>query len=77
MGRTALTVACALVLVASAWTAAAPAAGAGDPFEAMGVLRPVPPLQAPGVVFRTLDGRPVRVSDFRGQPVVLTFFTTW
>ncbi len=73
MGRAALTVAGALGLLASAWTAA----GAGDPFEAMGVLRPVPPVRAPGVVFRALDGRPVRVSDFRGQPVILTFFTTW
>lgn len=77
MGRAALTVAGALVLLASAWTTAAPAAGAGDPLEAMGVLRAAPPVQAPRVVFRTLDGRPVRVSDFPGQPVVLTFFTTW
>ena len=77
MGRTALTVACALVLVASAWTAAAPAAGAGDPFEAMQALRPPAPVPAPDVVFRTLDGRVARTGDFRGQPVVLTFFTTW
>lgn len=73
MGRAALTVAGALGLLASAWTAA----GAGDPLETMGVLRAAPPVQAPRVVFRTLDGRPVRVSDFPGQPVVLTFFTTW
>jgi len=26
---------------------------------------------------RTLDGRPARAGDFRGQPVLLTFFTTW
>lgn len=76
MGRAALTVACALVLLASAWPAT-PAAGASDPFEAMKALRPPAPVPAPDVVFRTLDGRPARTGDFRGQPVVLTFFTTW
>jgi len=76
VGRAALTVAGALILLAS-WTGTAPAVGASDPFEAMGVLRPASPVQAPGVVFRTLDGRPVRVGDFPGQPVVITFFTTW
>jgi len=76
VGRAALTVACALVLLAPAW-AAAPAAGASDPFEAMTALRPPAPVPAPDVVFRTLDGRAVRTGDFRGRPVVLTFFTTW
>ena len=76
MGRAALTAAGALVLLASAW-AAAPAAGASDPFEAMTALRPPAPVPAPDVVFRTLDGRAVRTGDFRGRPVVLTFFTTW
>ena len=77
MGRAALTVAGALVLLASAWTAGALAAGAGDPLEAMTALRPPATVPAPDVVFRTLDGRPARAGDFHGQPVVLTFFTTW
>jgi cytochrome oxidase Cu insertion factor (SCO1/SenC/PrrC family) len=75
VGRAALTVA-GLVLLASTWPAT-PAASAGDPFEAMNALRPSAPVPAPDVVFRTLDGRPARTGDFRGQPVVLTFFTTW
>ena len=76
MGRAALTAAGALVLLASAW-AAAPAAGASDPFQAMQALRPPAPVPAPDVVFRTLDGRVARTGDLRGRPVVLTFFTTW
>lgn len=76
MGRAALTVAGALVLVASAWPAAR-AAGASDPFDVMQALRPPAPVPAPDVVFRTLDGRVARTGDLRGQPVVLTFFTTW
>ena len=64
----------ALVLAAgvSLSTAAEP-----DPLQAMSALRVVPPAAAPDVVFHTLDGRPARLDVFRGQPVVLTFFTTW
>jgi len=77
MGRAALTVAGAVILLASAWTAGAPAGGAGDPLAAMTALRPAAPVPAPDVVFRTLDGRPARAGDFRSRPVLLTFFTTW
>jgi hypothetical protein len=48
-----------------------------DPFEAMGVLRVVPPAPVPDLAFRALDGRLVRLRDLRGKPVVLGFFTTW
>ncbi|MBI5379622.1 MAG: redoxin domain-containing protein [Nitrospirae bacterium] len=24
-----------------------------------------------------LDGKPVKLSDFRGKPIVLAFFATW
>jgi hypothetical protein len=48
-----------------------------DPFEAMAIDRVTAPTPAPDVVFRTLDGREVRVGDLRGQLVLLGFFTTW
>lgn len=32
---------------------------------------------APDFTAQDLDGRPVRLSDYRGQPVVLNFFASW
>ena len=32
---------------------------------------------APPFALRGLDGKPLRTSDFRGQPVVLDFWATW
>jgi peroxiredoxin len=32
---------------------------------------------APDFLLRTLDGRPVRLSDYRGQVVLLNFWATW
>ncbi len=32
---------------------------------------------APDMAFTTVDGRAYRLSDFRGQPVMLWLFTTW
>jgi peroxiredoxin len=43
----------------------------------MQALRLVTPVPAPDVAFRALDGRPARLSELRGRPVLLTFFTTW
>ena len=48
-----------------------------DPFDAMAIDRVATPTPAPDMVFRTLDGREVRVGDLRGQLVLLGFFTTW
>jgi hypothetical protein len=48
-----------------------------DPFDAVAIDRVAAPTPAPDVVFRTLDGRQVRVGDLRGQLVLLGFFTTW
>lgn len=62
----------ALMLVASPT-----AADEARLFEAMGVLRVTPPAPAPDVAFQGPDGNPVRLSAFRGRPVLLTFFTTW
>ncbi len=52
-------------------------AGAADPLEAMGVLRPAAPEPAPDIAFTTIDGREVRIRDFRGKRILLGFFTTW
>ena len=67
----------AVALVVLAATAMAPAAQEKNPFEAMDALRLPSPMPAPDVAFQSLDGRPVHVSQFRGRPVLLTFFTTW
>ncbi|MBI4638629.1 MAG: hypothetical protein HY727_20005 [Candidatus Rokubacteria bacterium] len=67
----------AAALVAMALTVGSAAADEARLFEAMGVLRVTPPAPAPDVAFRGLDGNPVRLSAFRGRPVLLTFFTTW
>ncbi|AEH47705.1 TlpA disulfide reductase family protein [Parageobacillus thermoglucosidasius] len=32
---------------------------------------------APDFSLRTLDGQAVRLSDFRGKPVIVNFWTTW
>lgn len=48
-----------------------------DPFVSFQALRVMPPVPAPDVTFRTLDGRPVSLAMLRGRPVLLTFFTTW
>jgi len=76
VGRPALTLAAATVLLLSAM-GAAPTAQERNPFEQMQALRLVKPVQAPAVVFRTLEGRQARLGELRGRPVLLTFFTTW
>jgi CRISPR/Cas system-associated protein Cas7 (RAMP superfamily) len=65
----------ALVLLLSGGVAGA--AANRDPFDAMVVDRVAEPAPAPGVVFRTLDGREARVDGLRGKLVLLGFFTTW
>ena len=77
MGRAALTIAAALVLLV-AWPANAERAG-GEPdvFKAMAVVRPATPTPAPDVAFVALDGHRVRLRELRGKPVLLGFFTTW
>lgn len=77
MGRSALGVAVALALLIAALARATPAAETQDTFEAMAALRPAAPAPAPDLVFRSLEGREVRLRDLRGRPVLLGFFTTW
>jgi len=41
------------------------------------ITRCVPPRLLPAAAFRTLDGSPKTLADFRGKPVVLNFWATW
>ena len=71
-----MTVAVIAASLAFAWRLAGEA-GAVDPFEAMGVLRPAAREPAPDVEFTTLDRRDGRIRDLQGNPILLGFLTTW
>lgn len=49
----------------------------GHLWQAVGVARASPPVDAPGFGLRDLAGRSVRLADFRGRLVMLYFWTTW
>ncbi len=53
-----------------------PAMGAEDVFARMGVQRPANLDLAPDLELSSLDGRTVRIKDFRGKVVLLGFFST-
>ncbi|MBI2461844.1 MAG: hypothetical protein HYV61_10220 [Candidatus Rokubacteria bacterium] len=55
---------------------AVPSAAVADPSAALGVERPARPGPAPELALPSLDGKVVRLQDFRGQVVLLGFFTT-
>jgi cytochrome oxidase Cu insertion factor (SCO1/SenC/PrrC family) len=76
VGRRALS-ALALGLLLAAGADADPATEASALLQAMEALPAAPRAPAPDVVFQTLEGKRARLADFRGRPVVLTFFTTW
>ena len=76
MGFAALSVAVPMLLLAGLADIAI-AGGEPDVFTAMAVLRPAAPPPAPDVAFVSLDGRVMRLREFRGKPVLLGFFTTW
>ena len=42
-----------------------------------GVQRPQEKKQAPAFSLKGLDGNQVSLSDFRGKPVLITFWATW
>jgi cytochrome oxidase Cu insertion factor (SCO1/SenC/PrrC family) len=51
------------------------AAGAAkDPFSAMRVRRVASPIPAGNLVLRSIEGRQIRLSDFRGKAVLVEFF---
>lgn len=61
-----------LATVAAAQPTAAPAA-----WEKMGVQAYESPKPAPAFALPALDGRTVRVEDYRGKALLLFFWATW
>ena len=69
MKRFALT----LLLVA---LAAAPLGAAAD-FTTFGMTAYEPPKAAPAFTLPDLDGKPVKLEDYRGKALLLFFWATW
>ncbi len=71
--------AAASVLAAALWTTVAAAQPAAAPtvWEKMGVSRYESPRPAPAFALPALDGRTVRLEDYRGKPLLLFFWATW
>jgi cytochrome oxidase Cu insertion factor (SCO1/SenC/PrrC family) len=68
------------VLAAALWAtvaAAQPAAAPSPAWEKMGVVVYESPKPAPAFALPALDGRTVRLKDYRGKPVLLFFWATW
>ena len=59
-----------LVFLGAAWCGSATLAMSARPAHAGDV-------SAPAFSVRTLDGKTVRLSDFKGKPVVVDFWATW
>jgi len=56
---------------------AALAAAATPDFAAMHIQPYEPPKPAPALALPDLDGKTVRLEDFRGKVVLLFFWATW
>ena len=52
-------------------------AGAAPDFASLQVQSYQPPKPAPTFALPSLDGRTVRLEDFRGKVVLLFFWATW
>ena len=67
------------VLAAALWATAAAAQPAAAPavWEKMGVTVYESPKPAPAFALPTLDGRTVRLEDYRGKALLLFFWATW
>ena len=52
-------------------------AGAAPDFASLQVQSYQPPKPAPAFALPSLDGRTVRLEDFRGKVVLLFFWATW
>ena len=66
-----------LALGAASVVAAAGPAIAGPDFGAMQVQPYEPPKPAPAFALPDLDGKTVRLEDFRGKVLLLFFWATW
>lgn len=56
---------------------APPAAAATHYFQVLGLQPPKEEVEAPDFSLKDLNGRNVRLADFRGKVVFLNFFATW
>ena len=57
--------------------AAAPLGAAAADFGALGLIPYEPPKAAPALTLPDLDGRQVKLEDYRGKGLLLFFWTTW
>jgi cytochrome c biogenesis protein CcmG/thiol:disulfide interchange protein DsbE len=48
-----------------------------DPFEQLGVTRPLTSKPAPDFVLKDIYGQSISLAQFKGQPVLLNFWATW
>lgn len=72
--------AAASMLAAALWATAAaaqPAAAPSPAWEKMGVSLYESPKAAPAFALPALDGRTVRLEDYRGKLLLLFFWATW
>lgn len=70
---TRLRVACVAALVALSWGCIATTSQAGAPTVKAGKDR----RQAPDFDLKDADGKPVKLSDYKGKVVLLNFWATW
>lgn len=59
------------IIAVAAWLAAAPASWSASPPKAPA------PRRAPDFTLKDLDGKPHKLSDYRGKVVVVNFWATW
>lgn len=45
--------------------------------SSFGIQRPQEKKEAPAFSLKSLDGKQVSLSDFRGKPVLIVFWATW
>jgi len=67
---------CAALLL-GCWIVAWAIPAQADPFSDFGVIRPRVQMAAPDFSLASLDGKPSRLSDYRGKVVLLHFWATW
>jgi cytochrome oxidase Cu insertion factor (SCO1/SenC/PrrC family) len=65
------------LVVATLALLTAGSAGAAPDFAGLQVQPYQPPKPAPAFALPSLDGRTVRLEDFRGKVVLLFFWATW